>query len=85
MVKNLPAMQETWVGKIPWGKECLPAPVFLPRKSHGQRSLAGYSSWGPKKVRRDLVIATKWKGNLRKSGHMYAYIRFALQQEINTL
>ena len=48
MVKNLPAMQETWVGKIPWGKECLPAPVFLPRKSHGQRSLAGYSLWGCK-------------------------------------
>ena len=23
-------------------------PVFLPRKSHGQRSLAGYSPWGHK-------------------------------------
>ena len=25
-----------------------PTPVFLPGKSHGQRSLAGYSSWGRK-------------------------------------
>ena len=24
----------------------LPTPVFLPGKSHGQRSLAGYSPWG---------------------------------------
>ena len=23
-------------------------PVFLPRKSHGQRSLTGYSPWGQK-------------------------------------
>ena len=25
-----------------------PTPVFLPRESHGQRSLAGYSPWGQK-------------------------------------
>ena len=23
-----------------------PTPIFLPRESHGQRSLAGYSPWG---------------------------------------
>ena len=34
-----------------------PLPVFLPGKSHGQRSLAGYSPWGHKRVRHD--IATK--------------------------
>ena len=28
--------------KILWRKEWLPTPVFLPGKSHGQRSLAGY-------------------------------------------
>ena len=27
-----------------------PTPVFLPGKSHGQRSLAGYSPWGPKEL-----------------------------------
>ena len=26
----------------------IPLQKFLPRKSHGQRSLAGYSSWGHK-------------------------------------
>ena len=26
----------------------LNCPVFLPGQSHGQRSLAGYSPWGPK-------------------------------------
>ena len=33
----------SWVGKIPWRQEWLPTPVFLPRESHEQRSLAGYS------------------------------------------
>ena len=32
-----------WVGKIPWRRKWPPAPVFLPGKFHGQRSLAGYS------------------------------------------
>ena len=30
-------------GKIPLEKEIATTPVFLPRKSHGQRTLAGYS------------------------------------------
>ena len=34
-----------WVGKIPWRRKWQPAPVFLPGKSHGQRSLVRYSSW----------------------------------------
>ena len=29
LVKNLPAVWETWVGKIPWRRERLPTPVFL--------------------------------------------------------
>ena len=32
----------------PWGKKWQPTPLFLPGKSHGQRSLAGYTSWGHK-------------------------------------
>ena len=35
-------------GKIPWGKQWQPTPVFLPGKFHGQRSLVGYSPWGHK-------------------------------------
>ena len=33
-------------GKIPLGRKWQPAPVFLPGKLCGQRSLVGYSPWG---------------------------------------
>ena len=29
-------------------KKSLPTPAFLPRKSHGQRSLVAFSPWGHK-------------------------------------
>ena len=32
-------------GKIPWGREWLLTPIFLPGEFHGQRSLVGYSPW----------------------------------------
>ena len=34
---------DPWVGKIPWRRKWQHTPVFLPGKSYGQRSLAGYS------------------------------------------
>ena len=37
-----------WVGKSPWRRKWQSTPVLLPRKSHGQRSLAGYSPRGRK-------------------------------------
>ena len=46
VAKNPPAVQDTLRppgGKMPWRKKWQPTPVFLPRKAHGQRSLAGYS------------------------------------------
>ena len=49
LVKNLPAMQETWVwslvGKFSWRRERLPTPVFLPGELHGL-----YSPWGHKEM-----------------------------------
>ena len=56
LVKNLPANAkrckrhgfDPCVGKISWNRKWQPTPVFLPGKSHGQRSLAGYSPWGCK-------------------------------------
>ena len=48
MVKNLPAIQETWVLPLGWEdpleKAWQSTPVFLHRESHGQKSLAGYSA-----------------------------------------
>ena len=53
-IKTLPAMQETQVGPLgqedPLEKEWQLVPVFLPRESHGQRSLADWSSWGGKEL-----------------------------------
>jgi len=52
VVKNPPANVgdtgdfDPWVGKIPWSRKWQPTPIFLPGKSHRQRSLAGYSPWG---------------------------------------
>ena len=53
LVKNLPAMRETWVQSL--GQEdplekgkAISTPVFLPGEFHGQRSLAGCGPWGHK-------------------------------------
>jgi len=43
-----------WVRKIPWRRKWQLTPVFLPEKSHGQRSLAGCSP-GVARVRHDLM------------------------------
>ena len=52
IVRNLPGTQRPWfnssVGKIPWRRECLSTPVFLPGEFHGQRTLVGYSPWDRK-------------------------------------
>ena len=62
MVKNPPAVQETWVQSLVWKdpleKEMATGegnPVFLPGKSHGKRSLAGYSPWCCKRVGPNLA------------------------------
>ena len=34
---------DPWDGKTPWRRKWQHTPVFLPGKSHGQRSLVGYS------------------------------------------
>jgi len=45
-------MQETWVQSLGWEvpleKEMATHSSMLAGESHGQRSLAGYSSWDPK-------------------------------------
>ena len=43
---------DPWVRKLPWRRKWQPAPVFLPGKSHGQRSRLGYSPRGHR-VRHD--------------------------------
>ena len=58
VVKNLPASAgrrkrcgfNSWAGKVPWRGAWQPTPVFLPRESHGQRSLADDSPQGHKEA-----------------------------------
>ena len=78
MVKNLPAVQETWVRSLGWEapleKEMdNPLQYPLPGKSHGQRSLVGCSPWGRKESSTtERLISLYQKGvstcliNLRK-------------------
>ena len=46
LVKNLPAMQETWIRFL--GREDPPEEAMAIRNPYGQRSLVGYSPWGLK-------------------------------------
>ena len=48
-----------WLGKIPWRRKWPSTPVFLPGKSRGQRSLAGYSPWNHKRIGHDYDLSTK--------------------------
>ena len=58
MVKNTPAdaghTRDTGsiplVRKISWSRKWQYAPVFLPEKFHGQKTLMSYSPWGYKEL-----------------------------------
>ena len=53
-LKHLPPRWETQVRSLGWEdprrRKWQPTPVFLPGKSHGQRSLVGYSPLGRKEL-----------------------------------
>ena len=60
VVKNSPANSRDvgsipGMGRFPWRRKWQPTPVFLPGKSHGQRSLVDYSPWSCKQS-----DTTKW-------------------------
>ena len=58
-----------WVVKIPWRRIWKPTPVFLPGRSHGQRSLVGYSPGGHRRVRHDWVTehsTRRWTGGAKR-------------------
>ena len=71
MVKNLLAKQETWVQSLGWedpldmGWQL--TPVFLPGKSHGQRSVVGYSPQGSQWVGHDWATNTANTAPWKKS------------------
>ena len=68
-----------WVGKIPWSRKWQLTPVFLPGKSHGQRSLAGYNPGGSKRVRHNW--ATK---STQTRTHLSSHISSAFKQYVSS-
>ena len=57
VVKNVPAMQETWVQSLGWEdpleKEMATHSGILAWRSHGERSLEGYTVYGVARVGHD--------------------------------
>ena len=66
VVKNPPSnarrCRRCKVGMMPQRREWQPAPVFLPGKCHGQRSLVGYNPGGCKELdtTKQLIMHQKW-------------------------
>ena len=60
------------------GQKVIQTPVFFPEKSHGQRSLEGYSPCGCKRVGHDL--ATKQKQVMQ----MFLHLTFQLSTRVYT-
>ena len=87
-VKHSPAIQETWVWSLsqedPWRRKWQPTPIFLPGKSHEQRSPAGYSPWGHKQLdmteqwTRHTHTFTSSKMSLNKNCHNFSFCRFMI-------
>ena len=78
VVKNPPANQGDirdtgWIpklGRSPGVGNGNPAPVFLPRKFHGQRGLVGYSPWVAKsqtqlRTHRHILAHKFWLRNFK--------------------
>ena len=57
--------------KIPWRREWLPTPMFLPGEFHGQRSLAGYSPWGSKESDTTEATLPRILGATRGPGEVH--------------
>ena len=68
------------VRKIPWSRKCQPTLVFFPGEFHGQRSLAGHSPWGCKKLdttdRLMLSFTLKFIG--KKGQFLHKYLNVVL-------
>ena len=55
-----------WVWKILWRRKWKATPGFMPGKSHGQRSLVGYSPW----VAKSQTQLSDWAHTLMKGTNM---------------
>ena len=65
---------DPWVRKIPWRRKWQPTPVFLPGKSHRQRSLAGYTVHGVTRFRHNLVTEQLHKTKIFNASKIVYYL-----------
>ncbi|MEB1815087.1 hypothetical protein NYR05_11665, partial [Adlercreutzia mucosicola] len=61
-------------GRSPGGGPGNPLQYSCLGESHGQRSLAGYSPWGHKRVRHDLAIGHTCTKKIEEIIYIYIYI-----------
>ena len=73
---------DPWVRKIPWRRKCT-APVFLPGKFHGQRSLA--SPWSHKESDTTDLLSMRIPSIVLLLGsilNILSFHNFSLQQKV---
>ena len=80
LVKDLPAMQDTWVGKIPWRTAWQPLQYYCLENPHRQRSLAGYSPPGHR-VRHDWLSTAQHMAAL---GNFFLVMRVGVTSALVT-
>ena len=66
---NAPHFHTHLIGEIPWRRKRQLTPVFLPGKSHGRRSLVGYSPWGRKESDKTEAILHTRTASIRDLLH----------------
>ena len=76
---------DPWVGKIPWRRKWQPTPVFLPGKSHGQRSLAATAHGVTKSHTRLNIWASVQKWLIIKLISMFRDLPFNFVQTLFTI
>ena len=64
-----------WSRKIPWERKWQLTPVFLPGRSHGQRSLVGYSPWGC-----SLTQLSNWTTTTFKKKKRWFSLRYSIRE-----
>ena len=96
--KNSPGMQETACnagdmglnpgsGRFPQRRKWHPTPVLLPGKSHGRRSVVGYSPWGCKEsdMTEPLHFPVFWPGKSHGQRSLAGYSPWSqIRQDIET-
>ena len=74
---------DPWNRKILWKRKWQPTPVFLPGRSHEQRSLVGYSLWDHKEL--DMTERLSTHTHILRSSSWFLLERHHPPQKITTI